>query len=51
MKRGATRIKGKGLKPLLKLERIQKKRREATKMMLFWDKTKDIYFNGGQCES
>lgn len=40
----ATRIKGKGLKPLLKLKRIQKKRREGTETMLFWDRTQGEYF-------
>lgn len=44
----ATRIKGNGLTPLLKLKKIQAKRRAATDTMLYWDKTKDDYFLGKQ---
>jgi len=42
--RMATRIKGGGLKPLLKLKRIQAERAARTEMLLFWHRSKHEYY-------
>jgi len=42
----ATRVKGRGLAPLLKIKKMQLKRAIATETMLYYDRTKDSYFNG-----